>query len=137
LRVAIADTGAIFATLDPDDSSRDACLEVFAFSDLQIVIPALVVTEVCQLIKSRLGPATEAGFLASLAHSDVRLPVPEDWLRIAELVERYADFPLGAMDASVVALAERLDTDLVITLDRRHFSAVRPKHCTSFQLLPS
>jgi predicted nucleic acid-binding protein len=51
-------------------------------------------------------------------------------------VEQYADFPLGAADASVVALAERLGTDLIVTLDHRHFGAVRPRHCPAFRLLP-
>ena len=47
---------------------------------------------------------------------------------MAELVETYADLPLGAIDASVVALAERLGLTTVATLDRRHFTVVRPKH---------
>jgi predicted nucleic acid-binding protein len=39
--------------------------------------------------------------------------------------EKYSDFPLGAVDASVLAIAERLDADAIATLDRRHFSVVR------------
>jgi uncharacterized protein len=84
-----------------------------------------------------MGPAVESSFLASLETLDVRGPAPEDWRRIAELVERYGDFPLGVTDACVIAFAERLRTDLVvITLDRRHFSAVRPRHCKALRLLP-
>jgi uncharacterized protein len=56
--------------------------------------------------------------------------------RIAELVEQYADFPLGGTDASVIALAERLDTATIITLDHRHFAAVAPRHTKAFELLP-
>jgi predicted nucleic acid-binding protein len=52
------------------------------------------------------------------------------------LVEQYADFPLGGTDASVVALAERLQTEILITLDHRHFGAVRPRHCKQFRLVP-
>lgn len=63
-------------------------------------------------------------------------PSPADLTRAAELVERYADFPLGATDASVVALAERLGDTEVATLDRRHFAAVRPRHTESLTLLP-
>lgn len=48
-----------------------------------------------------------------------------DWLRIAELVARYADLPLGTVDASVVAAAERLRTNDIATLDRRHFTVVQ------------
>jgi len=51
--------------------------------------------------------------------------------------EQYRDFPLGGTDASVVALAERLDTDLVITLDHRHFGVIQPRHCAAFRILPA
>ncbi len=71
-----------------------------------------------------------------LAPLDVQAPLPEDWPRIAELVEQYDDFPLGATDATVITLAERLKTDLVVTLDRRHFGTVRPRHCERLRLLP-
>jgi predicted nucleic acid-binding protein len=52
------------------------------------------------------------------------------------LVESYRDFPLGGADASVVALAERLGVAQVATLDRRHFTVVRPRHLVAFTLLP-
>ena len=59
-----------------------------------------------------------------------------DWLRVAELVARYRDLPLGTVDASVVATAERLGVDEVATLDRRHFHVVRPHHVGTFTLVP-
>jgi len=59
-----------------------------------------------------------------------------DWLRIAELVARYRDLPLGTVDASVVAVAERLRVESLATLDRRHFSVVRPAHLSSFTIVP-
>ena len=61
--------------------------------------------------------------------------LPDDWIRIAELVAIYHDLPLGTVDASVVALAERLGISTIATLDRRHFTIVRPKHVPSFELL--
>jgi predicted nucleic acid-binding protein len=100
------------------------------------VIPALVIAEVCYLVGRRLGASAEAEFLRSLADHDIEAPHMQDWDRMAALVEQYADFPLGAVDASVVALAERLGTDVVVTLDRRHFGAVRPLHREAFRLLP-
>jgi uncharacterized protein len=77
-----------------------------------------------------------AQFVAALAALDVEAPTPSEWTRIAELVDTYADFPLGTTDASVIALAERLDAEHVITLDVRHFHAVRPRHRDALQLLP-
>lgn len=59
-----------------------------------------------------------------------------DWLRIAELVARYSDLPLGTVDASVVTTAERLGITEIATVDRRHFTIVRPNHVAAFSLLP-
>jgi predicted nucleic acid-binding protein len=55
--------------------------------------------------------------------------------RMAELVRMFASFPLGGTDASVVAVAERLGAQEIATFDRRHFSAIRPKHGGHFTLL--
>jgi len=55
---------------------------------------------------------------------------------MSELVRRYADFPLGAVDASVVAVAERFGVDRVATLDRKHFSVVKPSHAPALTFLP-
>ncbi len=59
-----------------------------------------------------------------------------DWLRIAELAWTYADLPLGTVDASVLAAAERLDITEVATLDRRHFGVVRARHTDALTMLP-
>lgn len=60
-----------------------------------------------------------------------------DLARVAELEREYADLRLGMVDASVIAVCERLGETKVATLDRRHFSVVKPRHCTAFELLPS
>ena len=88
------------------------------------------------MVGRRLGSSVEARLLRGLERLEVEAPAPEDWPPIAELVERYRDFPLGGTDASVVVLAERLATEIVITLDRRHFSAIQPAHVNAFRLLP-
>lgn len=96
----------------------------------------MVVAEASSFLGRRLGPDVDARFLAGLSAVKVDVPVPEDWARIAELVLTYRNFPIGGTDASVVVAAERFQTDLIITLDRRHFSAVRPRHTPAFRLLP-
>jgi uncharacterized protein len=98
----------------------------------------LVVTEVACLLENRVGPQTEVQFLGDLAAGDL-IPVgvaAGDWLRIAELVAAYRDLPLGTVDASVITAAERLGAVAVATLDRRHFSVVRPAHVPALELLP-
>ena len=62
--------------------------------------------------------------------------VADDWRRAGALVTQYADLPLGAVDASVIAVAERLGLTEIATVDRRHFSVVRPRHVDAFTLLP-
>jgi hypothetical protein len=88
------------------------------------------------MVGSRLGAAAEATFLRGLATVEVEAPSRDDLERMAELVEIYADFPLGGSDAAVIALAERLGTGVVVTLDGRHFAAIKPRHCPALTLLP-
>jgi predicted nucleic acid-binding protein len=136
MHVAVADAGALYAAADGDDPDHGACIEQLQRPDLRVVVPALVLAEVSYLLGERLGPRADAAFMRSMAAQEVEPPAPEDFTRIAEFVDRYADFPLGGVDASVIALAERLDTPLVLTLDHRHFAAVKPAHRDALQLLP-
>lgn len=101
-------------------------------------MPTLVITEVTSLLASRLGAEPEVRFLGDLAAGAFTVePVAvSDWLRIAELVARYRDLPLGTVDASVIALAERLRLTDIATVDRRHFTVVRPAHVDRLTLLP-
>ena len=101
-------------------------------------MPTLVITEVVYLLGSRLGTDPEIRFLGDFAAGNlIAEPVgAQDWLRMAELVSVYRDLPLGTVDASVIAAAERMGTGEIATLDRRHFTVVRPRHRESFTLLP-
>ena len=80
----------------------------------------------------------EAKFLDALADGDFEVVnlTSADFARMAELVRRYDDLPLGTTDGSVIALAERLGIDEIATLDQRHFRVVRPSHLEAFTLLP-
>jgi predicted nucleic acid-binding protein len=135
--IAVVDTGPLYAAADADDADHESCVAALATPGLRLVVPALVVAEATYLVGTRLGPRAEAAFLRGLDELAVDAPVPEDWPRIADLVEQYAAMALGGTDASVVALAERLASDTLVTLDRRHFRSVRPRHCAAFRLLPS
>jgi hypothetical protein len=134
--LAVVDAGPLYATADTDDQDHEACRAVLARADLRLVIPALVVAEATYLVGRRLGAQAEAAFLRGLGTLDVEGPALEDFERIADLVETYSNFPLGGTDASVIALAERTTAEIVITLDRRHFAAIKPRHCEAFHLLP-
>ncbi len=80
----------------------------------------------------------EAGFLRSLSGGRLvaEHATETDLARAAALVDTYADLRLGTVDSTVVAVAERLGATEIVTLDRRHFSVVRPQHVPAFTLLP-
>jgi uncharacterized protein len=135
--IAVVDAGPLYAAADLDDADHERCVEVLQRSNLQLVVPTLVVAEATHFVGTRLGARAEAAFLRGIGVLEVEGPSPDDCRRMADLVERYGDFPLGGTDASVIALAERLDAQVVITLDRRHLAAVQPRHCSAFDLLPA
>jgi predicted nucleic acid-binding protein len=135
--IAIVDAGPLIASANAADPAHRRSIDVLSDTRLRLVVPALVVAEATYGIAGRLGPISEAAFLRGLASLDVEAPEAGDWKRMGDLVEQYAALRLGGTDASVVALAERLDARTVITLDRRHFTVVRPKHCDAFELLPA
>lgn len=123
--------------MDRDDRHHEACLDLLETHPGPLLVPTLVITEVTYLLGTRLGAEAEIRFLGDLAAGNlIAEPVAaHDWLRIAELVARYRDLPLGTADASVVAASERLGIAQIATLDRRHFSIVQPRVGT-FDLLP-
>lgn len=102
------------------------------------LIPGLVLVELDYWC-SKLGlQASWSLFLEDVEEGAAELvwPTEADLGRARELEEQYASLGLGVVDASIVALAERLDEPRLATLDRRHFGAVRPKHVAGFHLLP-
>jgi uncharacterized protein len=134
--LAVVDAGPLYAAADADDQDHQASRDALSRADLRLVVPALVIAEATYFVGRRLGAAAESKFLRGVGELDVEGPNGEDFTRMAELVEKYADFPLGGTDASVIALAERLDAPAILTLDRRHFAAIVPRHRKAFDLLP-
>jgi uncharacterized protein len=127
--VIICDTGPLVAVLNSEDKYHNACRHLLEHERGLLIVPAPVLTEVCYLAATRLGAAAEAALLDALANGELQLEgtTTGDLARMAELVRIYADFPLGAVDASVIAVAERLGATRIATIDHRHFRAVRPR----------
>jgi len=134
----IVDAGPLYAAAATGDRNHGRCVELLSGAERPLVVPELVVTEVTYLLADRIGPHAELAFLGSVARGEVVVEavLEPEWARIAELAEQYLDLPLGAVDASVVALAERYRAEVVATLDLRHFSVVRPRHTEAFTLVP-
>jgi uncharacterized protein len=134
----IVDAGVLIAAADVDDDYHQACSRLFNERGSEFIVPATVVVEVCWMLAGHVSIILEADFLDSIAEGELRVEVLEraDYARASELVTTYADFPLGMVDASVVAIAERLTISEVATLDHRHFNVVRPRHVEALTLIP-
>lgn len=134
----IADSGPLVAAACTADRNHERCVALLSDAERPIVVPMLVVTEVSYFLADRVGPAAERAFVRSLAEGELLAePVePVDWNRIVELLAQYEDLGLGVVDASVVAACERLGQARLATLDRHHFSVVRPNHVAALELLP-
>jgi predicted nucleic acid-binding protein len=134
----LIDTSALYALANRDDPHHQRLVERLRSDAPAVVVPQPVLPEICYLIGSRRGPTAEADFLAGLLTAGWRVEpaTSGDLTRAVELMRTYADAAIGFVDASVVAIAERLGIRQVWTLDRRDFSLVRPRHVEAFDLVP-
>ena len=132
----LLDTGAIYALAEADDAWHKPVREFLLANHAVLLTPCTVLPEAAYLIRSRLGTSAESRFAESLAAGEVAIEhlTQTDLDRSAHLVTQY-NF-LGLVDASQVAVAERLKLKGLVTTDRRDFRRVRPKHILSFELLP-
>jgi hypothetical protein len=135
--VLIVDTSVLLAAADTADPDHERCTQAIEGAS-PLITTALVIAETAYLIGRQLGAAAEAAFFRAVAAGEIQVePItPSDAGQIAELIETYADLSLGGTDASLIVVAERLKLTTIATLDRRHFSVVRPTHTTAFELVP-
>ena len=134
----IADTGALYALVDASDVWHARVIDSWRTHGKDVLVPVTVLPEVTYLLATRIGPAAEEAFVKALADGEFVLePLEdEDIARAVALVKQYADMPLGFVDATLIAMMERLQARQLLTTDRRHFGVVRPRHARSLVLLP-
>lgn len=129
----------VAAAIEADDLHAQAVtlLTELDSPDEEFLVPPTVVADCCYLIDRAGGPPAEAAFLRSFVEGDLQLVdlTVDDLSRMADLVDQYAELRLGGTDASIGAVAERLNITKVATFDRRDFAVVRPCHVATFELL--
>jgi predicted nucleic acid-binding protein len=136
----VVDTGVLYGLADRDDAHHAACVGWLAGARGPLIVPPPVIAEACYLISRHLGANAEAAFLEAFGPGQAFTLgnlIEPDLLRMAALVRQYADLPLGGTDAAVIATAERLGVTEIATVDRRHFTIVRPRHVPAFTLRPA
>jgi predicted nucleic acid-binding protein len=133
----ILDTGPVVAALNGSDQDHGRCAALITGTE-DLVIPGAALVEIDYWLVKLGGAQVWEDFTSDIARGAYRVLHPDDAdiTRAAELERTYEDLDLGFVDASIVALCERLNEDKVATLDRRHFSVVRPSHCAHLTLLP-
>ena len=135
----VADSGGIYGLYDRRDSAHGRIRTVLERERDPIVIPAVILGELDYLLRVRLGAQALLQFLSDLDSGAFLLEAvtPHDLLRCRALLMKYADLDIGLCDASVVAVAERLGTDRILTVDERDFRAIRSVRGKPFRLFPA
>lgn len=135
---AILDTSFLLALTDSNDKNHNRVLSIARQLRDPLILPIPVLPEICYLLASRLSYGVMRRFLQDLVNSTtVFEPITAvDLQRINEILEQYADSRLDFVDATIVTIAERKKITRILSLDRRDYSMIRPKHCTYFEILP-
>jgi len=133
----LLDTSAIISLTDRSHHLNREIESIATDEKNLCIIPSTVVVEVCQLLKLRFGAEYEIKFIKEIQKSSFIMESVEfpDFKRIIEILEKYQDLNAGFVDASIVAIAERLGTNKLVTLDKKHFSALIPSGFQFFDLL--
>jgi len=121
----LLDTGVIYALADTDDRWHSRCRQWLRENREPLVVPVTVLPEAAYLIRARLGLKAEMKFARSLAGGELQIEslTRPDLERTVLIMEEHPE--IGMVDATVVAVAERLKVPAIATTDRRHFEAVR------------
>jgi uncharacterized protein len=135
----LVDTSAIVALVDAADDDHQEVVRCVMNTDDVLLVPVTILPEADFLIAERVGVRGELALLQDIVAGGFGLEsvTVADVARSAELIDQHADSDIGFVDASIVAVAERLAITRILTLDRRHFGLLRPRHCAYFTLVPS
>ncbi|MDB9527380.1 PIN domain-containing protein [Oscillatoria sp. CS-180] len=133
---ALADTSGIIALLDKSDLHHEAAVRIAQTERLWV--PSTVLPEVDYMVTKYLSVQVATAFLEDLMQSAFQYVAVElpDIKHAIRVIQKYKDVPLGIVDASIVAIAERYQIQRILTLDRRHFSLIQPESMAYLQLLP-
>lgn len=126
MRVCLLDTGPLVAYLDARDPAHEAVASWFARYTGRLATTSAVITEAMHFVAgSREGPELIAELVA-VTRTGIHGSERAAELRAAtSLMRRYGDLPMDYADATLLLLADRLEIDDIVTLDRRGFSSYR------------
>jgi predicted nucleic acid-binding protein len=133
----LLDTGGLVSLLDRSQRHHEAHARFFSDWERPVVSTEAVLTEATHLL-GRLVRGRQACLDFFLSGGAILVPATKTSLRrTRELVTKYADLPMDYADATLVVLAEELDTNVVLTTDRRDFGLYRIKGRRRFEIVPA
>jgi hypothetical protein len=131
----LCDTGPLVAIIDSNDSAHLQCrAEVRALSGALVTSWPVLSESFYLLRKQHLRELLWQFVLGGGMR--IAPPLYEELPRIRNLMAQYADLPMDFADATLVALAERLNVKRVLTIDRRDFRVYKPRHIHAFEIFP-
>ncbi len=134
---AIIDTSAIVGLIDKGCQQHEVISDIINKSDINLIVPSPVIPEVCYMLNKKFGPLIEIRFLEEIISVNFQIEIIKfpDILRTVEILNKYKSLNIGFVDGSIIAIAERLKINQILTLDRKHFSAVIPVGFDYFEML--
>jgi hypothetical protein len=137
--VIVLDTSGVLAALDASETNHAAAAKALRGAGPPLLLSPFVLAELDYLLATRVSSAIERAFLREVADGAYQLePFDADDVAAAgTILDTYPDLGLGLADASIIVLAERHDTSDILTLDERHFRAIRGPRKRPLRLLPA
>jgi uncharacterized protein len=137
--VIIADTSGLYAIFNRRQPEHEAARIAVERDGGPLLLSPLVLAELDCFVVTRLGARAEQKVLVELRSPAYRLAAftDDDFKLASEVAVKYSDMQLGLTDASIVVQAARHRTTRILSLDHKHFAAVRPLTSdANFTLLP-
>jgi predicted nucleic acid-binding protein len=136
--VILLDTSGLLAAIDSSQQRHQEAATALRVARGPLLLSPFVLAELDYLLATRVGIDAELSLLDEVARGAYRLEqfAPEDVEAARAVVARYRDGDVGLGDASIVVLANRYGILDVLTLDRRHFAALRGPGGRRFHLTP-
>ncbi|PJF25476.1 MAG: hypothetical protein CUN53_12600 [Phototrophicales bacterium] len=134
----LVDSGFLYALFDESAPQHHSARQVLDAQQATYFIPEVTLTEAAYLIRRSGGVDASLRFLdALIAFPKTFISIlPQDMLRVREIMRSYTSARFDFVDCCIMALAERLEINSICTFDRRDFSIFRPIHIDHFDLLP-
>lgn len=135
----LLDTSGLLSAIDRSQRHHEAARRALESAAPPWSLSPFVLAELGYLLATRVGHEAERALLGEVARGVYRLETFEasDLEAAERTIGRYRDLEIGLADASLVVLANRYGVRDVLTLDERHFRALRGPGGRPFRLLPA